>query len=583
MPKPPPRQPNRRDFCRTALAGVGAAAVGSAGGCNISLPLFGPLPLETDWSQRRERYDVLVIGSGYGGAITAARLSAQPGHTVAVLERGRAWPVGSFPDTPDTAASALRLPGLNPTGLFELRGSRDLTVLQGCGLGGTSLINGNVVIAPDADIFDDERWPAALTLESLTPYYDAARTMLGVNPHPRARQFTKYQTLQQRARAAGTTAEPVPIAVNFGGDGANAQGVMQSTCIDCGDCMTGCNVGAKNTVAMNYLPLARNNGADIFTNVEIQYIERGGGLGWRAIGVRHLPLGLTEPVTMEAATIVLSAGSLGSTGILLRSRARGLALSPRLGDGFNGNGDFIAIAYNGDAPQDAIGFGNRPNHALRQHAPGPAVIGAVRYDPTGAANQRFLVEDLAFPSAMLASLMQIMPLFGGEDTDSGDEAAELGRALLSRPSRPFDRAHALAHSLALIVMGRDTISGRVVLGDDDAATVSWPAENNQVPSVEIINAELREYAAQIGATYQSNPLWQLSDRRSLITAHPLGGCPLGDSIETGACNADGQVFDDEGNLIDGLYVADGSIVPTALGANPLLTISALAERIATKI
>ena len=583
LPDHRPRQPNRREFCRTVAAGAGSIAAASVGGCGFSLPILQEPNLETPWTQRHERYDVLVIGSGYGGAITAARLSAQPDRTVAVLERGQQWPVGSFPDTPAAAASALRLPGINPSGLFELCGSRDMTVLQGCGLGGTSLINGNVAIAPDADVFDDPRWPAELTLETLQPYYDAARQMLGVAPHPNARQFTKYQTLQQRARAAGRNAEPVPIAVNFAARGPNAQGVMQSACIDCGDCMTGCNVGAKNTVAMNYLPLAASNGADIFTNVEIQYLQRGGSLGWRAEGVRHLPFGQTEPVDIEAATIVLAAGSLGSTGILLRSRERGLSSSPRLGDGFNGNGDFIAIAYNGDEPQDTLGFGNRSNSPLRPNAPGPAVIGAVRYDPTGAANQRFLVEDLAFPSAMLASLLQLAPLAPGEDTDTGDEAAEFGRALLGRPSRPFDSNNALAHSLPLIVMGRDTIRGRIILSEDNAATVDWPSENNRVPSVEIINAELREYAALLGAIYLSNPLWQLSDRRSLVTAHPLGGCPMGESIETGACNANGQMFDDEGALIDGLFVADGSIIPTALGANPLLTISALAERIATKI
>jgi cholesterol oxidase len=221
--------------------------------------------LSRSWETRRPRYGHVIVGSGYGGAITAARLAmAQitPKPTVCVLERGKEWPVGTFPDTFDGLVRNARSAS-NPLGLYELLNYSDIGVIKGSGLGGTSLVNANVALTPDADTFDRAGWPTTLNAETLAPYYNRARAMLSISQHPRARQLAKVQAMDRRAQELGTSAFPLPIAVNFTLDGMNEHGVEQHPCIDCGDCVTGCNVGAKNTLYMNYLPAAARAGAEI--------------------------------------------------------------------------------------------------------------------------------------------------------------------------------------------------------------------------------------------------------------------------------------------------------------------------------
>jgi cholesterol oxidase len=130
---------------------------------------------------------------------------------------------------------------VNPLGLYELLTYSDIGVIKGSGLGGTSLINANVAIVPEESTFRRAGWPASLNLASLRPYYDRARNVLAAGPHPRAAQLAKVQALDRRAREFGGRAEPLDIAVNFTISGTNPYGVHQETCIDCGDCVTGCN------------------------------------------------------------------------------------------------------------------------------------------------------------------------------------------------------------------------------------------------------------------------------------------------------------------------------------------------------
>jgi len=214
--------------------------------------------LSKPWGQRRERYDFVVIGSGYGGAITAARLAnadVNPKPSVCILERGKEWAVGSFPDSAEGYAANLRGTG-NPLDLYEFLNFDQISVLKGSGLGGTSLVNANVAIRPDKEVFELDGWPKALTLDELAPYYALADEALNVMAHPRAAALAKVQALERRAVQIGGHAQHVPLAVNFT-TGPNPQGMHQKECTDCGDCLTGCNVGAKNTLYMNYLPLAQ--------------------------------------------------------------------------------------------------------------------------------------------------------------------------------------------------------------------------------------------------------------------------------------------------------------------------------------
>ena len=205
-------------------------------------------------------------------------------------------------------------------------------------------------------------------------------------PIPRAKELLKVQALDRRAQQLGTEAFGLDLVVNFDIDGPNAQGVDQKPCIDCGDCVTGCNVGAKNTLYMNYLPAARRNGTEILTQTQVDWLQKLDTGGWRIYGRHFNAMGMPERFSLEAGIVVLSAGSLGTPEILLRSELKGLSLSPRVGTSFNGNGDFFGMAYNSDFQTNIIGFGNSPDHSWRKdgHAPGPSIVGAIRYNPNHA-------------------------------------------------------------------------------------------------------------------------------------------------------------------------------------------------------
>ena len=239
-------------------------------------------PLAHNWDQRRaEGYDVVVIGSGYGGSVTAARIATaswpNTPPTICVLERGKEWLPGAFPDTLEAGAAEARS-GLNPLGLYDLSVNPDIAVLMGSGLGGTSLVNANCAIQPDLEVFDDARWPQAIRdlrdTGNLQRYYDRAHQTLRAGPHPQGLEISKVQALREGAAGISDSQFRLhDIVVNFE-DGVNPWGVDQQPCINCGDCVTGCNVGAKNTLDTSYLAIAKAGGAHLFTQVEVDYVEK---------------------------------------------------------------------------------------------------------------------------------------------------------------------------------------------------------------------------------------------------------------------------------------------------------------------
>lgn len=555
--------------------------------------------LSGDWNQRKQHYEYLIIGSGYGGAITAARLSAAlPKRSVCILERGREWQVGKFPDRLEEVLHATRSL-FNPTGLYEFLAFPDISVLKGCGLGGTSLINANVAITPDAETFEQMAWPRSIRLPELAPFYAKASDTLAARSHPRSNPaksdcLLKVKALDRRAKETGRRADGLNIVVNFDVDGPNSHGVEQKPCIDCGDCVTGCNVGAKNTLYMNYLPIAHSNGTDIFTGIEVKWIEKLGGGGWRVHGRRYNQINFPENFTLQARNVVLSAGSLGTPEILLRSEQKGLSVSPKLGTQFSGNGDFFALAYNADKKINTMGFGNDPDHAWRErgNAPGPSIVGSVRYDPALPLEKRILVEDFSFPSAYLrATMLGLDAAFAlglTEDTDFGDEKKESNRRQKNNPFDLYAEDHsALNHTMLYLIMGHDDAKGtlhlkRHFLDLEDRIEIDWDDAGRQ-PVFNLINEEIRRHSRALGASFLSNPLWQFTTVRNLITAHPLGGCPVGEDYQHGAVDQFGRLFAGDGSIHEGLFVADGSLIPTALGVNPFMTISALSERIANRI
>ena len=544
-------------------------------------------PLANYWDHRADEYDVVVIGSGYGGAITAARISSAnitPKPRVCILERGMEWIPGTFPDEAFDVLQHFES-ALNPLGLYVFSRSPAISVIHGYGLGGTSLVNANVAIIPEGAVFDRSPWPADVKLAALQTYYQRAATSLEVSQHPRGLDLLKMQALKKGADKDPEAAfELLRIAVNFTHDGIDANGVERHPCIDCGDCVTGCNVRAKNTLYMNYLPIAKNHGAEIYTQVRVRYIEAVKEGGYRVHFERYAPRHpIPEPGVLRARRmVVVAAGSLGSTEILLRSREQGLDLPDVLGTRFSGNGDFFGIAYNSDQQTDIMGFGNHLDDPVRSAVKaGPTIVGVIRYNRDKPLGQQMTFEDLSVPRAGVEAAKRVLALLPGTDTDNRpildwldnlEEARRVARDLT------FDPRGALNHTMAYLIMAEDNASGRMSLKDGQLQ-IDWPGAGDE-PIFEQINNQVHAQAKTLGAKFIGNPVWSFFRSHHLITAHPLGGCPMGESQATGVVDDLGRVFSRSNAIHPGLYVADGSIIPTALGVNPFLTISALCERIA---
>jgi cholesterol oxidase len=540
----------------------------------------------------RDHYSAVVIGSGYGGAIAAARI-ARTGRDVCVLERGRELHPGEYPNSALTALREVQVhtPTADrgsATAMFDFHADRDITVLVGCGLGGTSLINANVALEPGDSVFADPRWPAELRDRPavLKPFMQLARTMLGSNPYPADwPELPKLAALKRAAEGlrrgpdgdAVTLTRP-DINVTFTA-GPNAAGIHQAACVLCGDCCSGCNHGAKNTVLMNYLPDAHSRGAHIFTEVAVRSVRRWQDT-WRVdfeeLGTGRDRYGDVPAHFVTADVVVLAAGTLGSTQILLRSRTAGLTVSDRLGYGFSGNGDVLAFAYDTDQPVQGVGFGHRT--PANGSVVGPTITGLIDLRHPGAdPGEALIIQEGAIPGALAALLPAVMYAASVENPGrvqlpQARRLRQLAGIPLGSYRGPIDR------TLTYLITSTDDSGGRIVI-TDDRVRVEWPGLAEAPPAF-VRDGELLTTATEaLRGTPVPDPLWAWSNGRSLITVHPLGGCVMADDAANGVVDHKGRVFDPQGGGVhEGLYVCDGSVVPVALAANPLLTISAIAER-----
>ncbi len=539
----------------------------------------------------RERYDVIVVGSGYGGAIAASRM-ARAGRTVCLLERGREFQPGEYPDTEMEAAAQFQidLPEERTgsrIGLYDLRLHPDINVFVGCGLGGTSLVNASVAIQPDPRVFADPAWPDEIRMDLATRVargYQRAREMLKPNPLPERVGLHKLDALETSSREFPEgTFYRLPINVTFTDPsaGINHVGVFQQACNMCGDCCSGCNHSAKNSVLMNYLPDAVNHGAEIFTLADVRWVEPSEAGGWR-VHYQMLETGQEEfdaPTEfVEGDIVILGAGTLGSTEILLRSAERGLRLSSRLGERFTGNGDVLAFSYNGEARIDGVGWGASPPECLPPT--GPTITGVIDLRGTADVKDGMVIEEGAIPGAAGGILPQAWAdasAMLGVNTERGlaDRVREREReieSLLRGPHVGADR-----NTQTYLVMTHDKGNGKLRLVND-RLLVDWPGAGTE-PIFERVQRNLIAATRPIGGTYLPNPIWAKVMGHSLITVHPLGGCPMGADVDHGVVNHQGKVLNADGGFpYEGLYVADGSVIPVPLGVNPLLTISALSER-----
>jgi len=535
-------------------------------------------------SQLADRYDVVVVGSGYGGGVMACRL-ARAGLSVAVLERGRELHPGQYPTSLTTALRDVQVhTGRRDlgrrTGLFDFRITGDVGVLIGCGLGGTSLINANVALEADPRVFEDERWPEPLRHgdPELSAGLARARTMLGSTPTPLPPDLLKRRALE--ASATGLRAPFVVPDVNVRfTPGRNAAGVDQPSCSGCGDCVTGCNVGAKNTVLMTYLPDAVRHGASVFTELSVRTVStaapgRGGRWCVHVEPTDHPG----APRAVHADTVVLAAGTLGSTEILLRSAAAGLEVSPTLGLGLTGNADFLAFAYDTTEPINGMGQGPRvdPDRPV-----GPCITGAIDLRHERTVADALLIEEGSIPSPLVPLMpigLLVSSLRGSHRTEGGSRRNDIwtvATGLIRR--RPKQAA---AHTQTFLAMGTDDDRGELTL-QEDRPVIVWPRAAEQ-RALRDDDATLTQVAEAMGGSYLRSPVWRSPLGDKYLTVHPLGGCEMGADAARAVVNHRGQVFRGRAGTAvhEGLVVADGSIVPTPLGANPSLTIAGLAERIA---
>lgn len=558
--------------------------------------------------------DVLIVGSGYGGAFAALEL-ARPGRRVWLFERGREYALGEFPESIGELPGHVRFsrnggePGGRADALFDLRLNKELSVLVGNGLGGTSLINANVAVAPTPEQLRENVWPQALRdrPEQLEPYFDEVRRLLDVQPHPEANTFAKYRALRRLAdKLDEADCTPAPLAVSHR-DGDNGVGVTQRRCINCGNCVTGCNTGAKNTLAMNALPLARSRGAELFTGATTLSVRRYQGPAgtasprWTVTCARTATLGGERVDTFEvhAHTVILAAGSLGSTEILLRSASEnGLACAEGLGSRFSGNGDFLAAGYAQSEPVEAVADADLAGNSAGPGSVGPTIIGMVRASGRGRLPAGTTLEDGAAPSALASAMGSLLAT-----TALPHRYVKWRQPGWFRDNPQADtlavQPQALRHSQILLGMGRDNAGGRLRL-DNGRLRVEWPNISAQ-PAYDGLDQALRRAERDggfDGGDYLPNPAWQPVpdsfaavvggvERGTLVTVHPLGGCAMADDRNGGVVDHTGAVFDaaaDETRAVHaGLHVLDGAILPAAVGVNPLLTIAALSLRAARGI
>ncbi|RTL69288.1 MAG: GMC family oxidoreductase [Hyphomicrobiales bacterium] len=515
----------------------------------------------------RSHYDVVVVGSGYGGGVAASRL-ARAGKRVAVLERGREIQTGEFPSRFPDLRAQMQVRGakvrIGPaTGLFDVRFGEDIHVLVGCGVGGGSLINAGVALVPDARVFADPIWPKALSADPLLQEgYALARRWLRPARDPQAMQHTKLQVYARASAAVGTAPNPAEIVVSFE-DTMSAGGIPQKACTRCGDCCGGCNVGAKNTVALTYLPDAVRHGAEIFSEVKVSSVRKDTDAWVIELDPDHV-ISTGHPASIRADMVILAAGTLGSTEILLRSRERGLAVSDRLGQRFSANGDIIAFGYGAKSPVNAIGVGYPAKTGI---VVGAAVSGQIEIVDPDDLSRSMTIQEGAMPSA-LAPVLPVLFIPNGRLLGA---VQSLINGVYKGPFAGLQTFFAVSH---------DSASGCLVL-KDDRLDIQWPGAKEE-PVYKRVDETLSAIVKEAGGSYVKNPLSGTMMGHQPATAHPLGGCGIGEDRAMGVVNHKSQVFDtrdaDPTAVHEGLYVIDGAIMPRSLGVNPLLSITALAER-----
>ncbi len=516
------------------------------------------------------KFDVIIIGSGFGGSVHACRL-AEAGYKVVVLERGRRWAPEDYPRNPDDAWLFDVDEPEHQNGWLDFRYFKDMSVIQGAGVGGGSLIYANVSIDAKPKAFE-KGWPNAITYKTLKPFYERAFYMIAPETLPDNQLTPRYKLMKEAAEKTNAIDRfsKVDLAISFDKDGRfpkerpaseeaqktfiNKHGQKQGYCVHAGNCDIGCKAQAKNTLDLNYLAIAEKHGAEIRPLSIASHISK--TTEGYTVFYHKLANGTKTKLALEAKKIIICAGSLGSTELLLRSRDEFKTLpkiSKSLGQKWSSNGDFLTPAF----------------YEERELSPsiGPTISAAIDYLDGSDGGAEYFVEDGGFPD-VLSNLIR--------SRQKHKHPFSWKTKILKKIARPFSDGDPLEGMMPWFGQAMDGGDGRLYYGRNwlkpwqKKLKLKWDVSKSKLGIEGLIRAHKR-LSKHTGGKVVVPFTWTLF--KDLITPHPLGGCCMADDANDGVVNSEGEVFG-----YSNLYVSDGSIIPRPIGLNPSKTIAAIAER-----
>ncbi len=510
-------------------------------------------------------HDYIVVGSGFGGAVSGLRLT-EKGYRVLMLEKGMELKAEDFPKSNWNLKRWLWMPRLGWRGLFQMKFFRHVTVLSGVGVGGGSLVYANTLPIPKRAFFQQATWARLADWETkLGPHYSTVRRMLGAVPNP---SFTPVDRIMKSvADDMGKSFEKTHVAVYFGEPDKTVpdpyfggSGPERTGCNYCGGCMLGCRFGAKNTLDKNYLFFARKRGMQLLADTEVTAVRPLDGGGYRVEARTGRSLFGRKRQVFTARNVVFAGGVLGTVELLLKMQKdpEGLPrLSAKLGDAVRTNSESLIGVIGEKRDQDL--------------SKGIAIGSIIQTD------ERSHVEPVRYPAGSNFFRTMMAPHVVGESS-----LVRMTRVLGTMLRHPIKLAKALTvsdmskYSIILLYMrsAEGTLRFRLGVGDGLGTALS----TGDAPSASL--PEATEIAERVAAKIDGLPMSMVQETVFNIptTAHILGGCCMGDSPDTGVIDHRHRVFGYEG-----LYVIDGSAVSANPGVNPSLTIAALAERAMTFI
>ncbi|MDL5154805.1 GMC family oxidoreductase [Actinomycetospora termitidis] len=514
--------------------------------------------------EHREHYDVLVIGSGFGGSVSALRLT-EKGYRVGVLEAGRRFTPETLPSTSWDVRNFLWAPRLGCYGIQRIHVLRDVVVLAGAGVGGGSLNYANTLYQPSSEAFyRDPQWASITDWRAeLDPFYAQAQRMLGVVTQPS--ETPSDVVMRQVAREWGRedSVTPTQVGVYFGeGPGVTVPdpffggaGPDRTGCIECGECMTGCRHGAKNTLDRNYLGLAERAGATVHPETTVLSV-RPAGSGWEVV-TRPTRGGRRRRTVFTADQVIFSAGTWGTQSLLHRLRDSGMLprISARLGHLTRTNSEALVGAMSRRASERG---------GPRDFTQGVAITSSWHPD----ADTHIEPCRYGYGSNAMGLLTTLM-------TDGGGRVPRglkiLGQAVRhpARFARSFDKRRWSERTVIALVM--QSLDNSITVRRRFGRLVSRQGHGTPNPTwIPAANATTRRMAEII----DGDPGGTWGEAVNMpMTAHFIGGCAIGASAETGVIDAYQRLYGHEG-----LHVVDGSALSANLGVNPSLTITAQAER-----